>query len=75
MMKHTSAKGAPSWVLPLCILALLVLQLVVKSGDVRAQQIDILHGETLRAWQSLASLGEAVIKMDPTQKEYSNVLG
>lgn len=41
--------------LPLFILALLVLQLVVKSGDVRAQQIDILHGETLKAWQSLAS--------------------
>lgn len=52
-MNHQMTKGAPGWVLPLFILALLVLQLVVKSGDVRAQQIDILHGETLKAWQSL----------------------
>ncbi|UTV29926.1 hypothetical protein [Photobacterium atrarenae] len=69
-MNHEITKGAPGWVLPLFILALLVLQLAVKSGDVRAQQIDILHGETLKAWQSLDLPARKV-----AVEEHADVLG
>ncbi|MGF1759489.1 hypothetical protein L4D76_16400 [Photobacterium sagamiensis] len=45
MNENTSE--APGWVLPIVIIVLLTMQLSLKAEDVRAQQIDTLHGETL----------------------------
>lgn len=44
---------APGWVLPLLIVFLLTAQLSVKAEDVKGYQVDILHGETLKAWNEL----------------------
>ncbi|MCW8329283.1 hypothetical protein MD588_10745 [Photobacterium sp. SDRW27] len=52
MNKQTN-NGAPGWVLPLLIMVLLTMQLSVKAEDIKDQKIDILHGETLRAWNEL----------------------
>jgi len=52
MSKQTN-NGAPGWVLPLLIVMLLTMQLSVKAEDVKEQKIDILHGETLQAWNEL----------------------
>lgn len=52
-MSQISPKGAPGWVLPLLIIVLLTMQLTVKAEDVKDQKIDILHGETLQAWNEL----------------------
>ena len=52
-MTPKTPKGAPDWVLPLLIIILLTMQLTVKAEDVTEQKIDILHGETLKAWNEL----------------------
>ncbi|WP_064608860.1 hypothetical protein [Photobacterium sp. J15] len=52
-MTTNNNSGAPGWVLPLFIMLLLTVQLATISEDARAQRIDILHGETLKAWNEL----------------------
>jgi len=52
-MSQMKPKGAPSWVLPLLIIVLLTMQLTVKAEDIKDQKIEILHGETLEAWNEL----------------------
>lgn len=42
--------------LPLLIIVLLTMQLTVKAEDVKDQKIDILHGETLQAWNELEAM-------------------
>ncbi|WP_299013083.1 hypothetical protein [uncultured Photobacterium sp.] len=53
VMTRNNNSGAPGWVLPILIMFLLALQLTLRAEDVKAQQIDILHGETLKAWNEL----------------------
>ena len=44
---------APGWVLPILIMVMLTMQLSVKAEDVKAQRVDVLHGETLKTWNEL----------------------